>query len=109
MRRYIFLLNLIAITSMSPSAYALDFNTNDIGTINKIDLWVVGFRDIKESVLNLGNRIDGMRVGGVQEYAPEADGRLSALALDELRLRMEKQAQIPGNVACYSRCFRSSR
>ena len=70
--------------SMQASAVDVRFNVSDTGEAKRSELWTVGTSYLNESSQNIGNTIDAMRFGAVQEYPLNSDGTLSAEAMAEI-------------------------
>ncbi|GLS26079.1 hypothetical protein [Marinibactrum halimedae] len=86
--------SLISMLSSQVAAIDVRFNTRDAGVVKQSEMWTVGTSNVRESSEYVGNTIDAMRFGAVQEYALQADGTLSDEAKAEIDGYVEKLDQL---------------
>lgn len=82
---------LVGFFSFPAKAIDIPFNIYDSGVAKQSRLWTVGTSDVRASSRHLGNTIDAVRFGAVQEYALTDTGALTAEArrdIDELVQRL---------------------
>lgn len=70
--------------SMQVNAVDVHFDTRETGKAKQSNLWTVGTSYINESSADLGNTIDAMRFGAVQEYPLNKDRTLQDSAKAEI-------------------------
>ncbi len=75
---------LTSFISIHVSAVDVRFNIQNSGSAKQSELWTVGTSYVNESSAHLGNTIDAMRFGAVQEYPLNRDRSLSNDAKSEI-------------------------